>query len=301
MSSNRFRFGLFEFDPALRELRREGILVHLQSQPAQVLSCLLEHSGRVVSREELRSAVWRGETYVDFDRGLNFCVAQIRSALDDDSVAPRFIRTLPKRGYQFIAPVVRPGDSSHQTDTVSTKSKSLISTAAAVCMVVLLLSLAVSAGYWLRALQTSKHRPIVAVLRFDNETGDPSMTRFSDALTDTVVEQLTSTSLGRYDVIGNARILRLPRDQRDLTALSLSLHAQYVVLGQVQSTATQTRILAHLIRLPEQTHLWVARMDISVNDPLAVQSQAAQKIAAEFSGRVATDSTGTPLPPLPNH
>jgi DNA-binding winged helix-turn-helix (wHTH) protein/TolB-like protein len=301
MSSNRFRFGLFEFDPALRELRREGILVHLQSQPAQVLSCLLEHSGRVVSREELRSAVWRGETFVDFDRGLNFCVAQIRSALDDDSVTPRFIRTLPKRGYQFIAPVHRFGAGSNQSDTVSTKKKSPLTTAAAVCIGVLLLSLAVSTGYWLRAMQSSKRRPIVAVLRFDNDTGDPAMTRFSDALTDNVVERLTSTSLGRYEVIGNARILRLPRDQRDLTALFSSLHAQYVVLGQVQSSCAQTRILAHLIRLPEQTHLWVARMDTSVADPLAVQSQAAQKIAAEFSGRVVTDSSGTPLPTLPNH
>jgi DNA-binding winged helix-turn-helix (wHTH) protein/TolB-like protein len=301
MSSNRFRFGLFEFDPSLRELQREGVLVHLQSQPAQVLSCLLEHSGRVVSREDLRSAVWGGDTYVDFDRGLNFCVAQIRSALDDDSVTPRFIRTLPKRGYQFIAPVERVGDSSHQTDAVSTKSKSLISSATAVCLVVLLLSLAVSAGYWLRAQQLSKHRPIVAVLRFDNETSDPAMSRFCDALTDNVVEQLTSTSLGRYDVIGNAGILRLPRGQRDLTAVSSSLHAQYVVLGQVQSSGPQTRILAHLIRLPEQTHLWVSRMDTSLADPLALQSQAAQKIAAEFSGRVVTDSTVNFLPPLPNH
>ena len=301
MTSNRFRFGLFEFDPALRELRREGVLVRLQSQPAQVLSCLLEHSGRVVSREELRTAVWRGETFVDFDRGLNFCVSQIRSALDDDSVTPRFIRTLPKRGYQFIAPVQRIGASSDQTDVVSTKRKSPLATTAGVCMGVLLLSLAVSAGYWLRALQTSKRHPIVAVLRFDNETSDPAMTRFSDALTDSVVEQLTSTSLGRFDVIGNARILRLPRDQRDLTALSSSLHAQYVVLGQVQSSGTQTRILAHLIRLPEQTHLWVARMDTSLADPLALQSQAAQKIASEFSSRVVIDSTGTPLPPLPNH
>ncbi len=301
MSPTRFRFGLFEFDPALRELRREGVLVHLQSQPAQVLSCLLEHSGRVVSREDLRSAVWRGETYVDFDRGLNFCVSQIRSALGDDSVTPRFIRTLPKRGYQFIAPLQRIGANSDQSDIVSTKRKSPLTATAAVCMGVLLLSLAVSAGYWFRALQTTNRHPIVAVLRFDNETSDPAMTRFSDALTDSVVEQLTSTSLGRFDVIGNARILRLPRDQRDLTALSSSLHAQYVVLGQVQTSGTQTRILAHLIRLPEQTHLWVARMDASRVDPLALQSQAAQKIASEFSSRVVIDSTGTPLPPFPNH
>lgn len=300
MNPARFRFGLFEFDAATRELRREGVLVRLQSQPAQVLSCLLEHAGRVVSREDLRSAVWGGETYVDFDRGLNFCIAQVRSALDDDSVTPRYIRTLPRRGYQFIAPIERIGESPERTTTVSPKSKFSLTTAAWLCLGVLLLSLALSTGYWLRSWQSSKRRPIVAVLRFDNQTSDPAMTRFSDALTDSVVERLTSASLGRYDVIGNASILRLPRDQRDLTAISSSLHAGYVVLGQVQTSGAQTRILAHLIRLPEQTHLWVARMDRSLADPLGVESEAAQKIAAEFSQRVVADSTGTPLPPAPS-
>ncbi len=95
---DRFRFGLFELNAATRELRREGRLVRPQSQPGQVLSCLLARRGQVVSREELGQAVWGAETHVDFDRGLNFCLAQIRSALDDDSSSPRFIRTIPKRG-----------------------------------------------------------------------------------------------------------------------------------------------------------------------------------------------------------
>src|SRR3954468_14734341 len=102
---SRLRFGLFEFDNETRELTRQGVGVHLQAQPAQVLSCLLSHAGEVVSRESLRQEVWKDGTFVDFDRGLNFCVAQIRSALGDSAESPRFIKTLPKRGYQFIAPV----------------------------------------------------------------------------------------------------------------------------------------------------------------------------------------------------
>ena len=105
MPSGKFRFGLFTFDVVTRELRREHILVHLQSQPAQVLGCLIERAGQVVSREELRNAVWGNGTFVDFDRGLNFCITQIRSALGDDPAGPTYIQTLPKRGYQFIAPV----------------------------------------------------------------------------------------------------------------------------------------------------------------------------------------------------
>jgi DNA-binding winged helix-turn-helix (wHTH) protein/TolB-like protein len=299
MNSGRFQFGLFEFDAAARELRRESVLVRLQAQPAQVLSCLIEHAGKVVSREELRRAVWGGETFVDFDRGLNFCIAQIRSALDDDSVAPRYVRTLPRRGYQFIAPIERIGKGSER-ETISEKRKFPATTAVLVCAGVLLVSLALRAGYWLGSWQSSKRRPVVAVLRFDNEMNDSGMTRFSDGLTDSVVEQLTSRSHGRYEVIGNARILRLPRDQRDLSAISSSLHAGYVVLGQVQSSGAQTRILAHLIRLPEETHLWVARMDRSLVDPLDIESEAAEKIAAEFSQRVITDSTGAALPPAPS-
>ena len=126
------------------------------------------------------------------------------------------------------------------------------------------------------------------------------MTRFSDGLTDTLVEQLTTLSHQRYRVIGNAGILRLPRSQRDLTAIANTLHADYIVLGQAQTNGAQTRILAHLIRLPDQTHLWVARLDRSSADPLSQELDSAQSIAAQFSPRIIRDSSGTPLPPFPN-
>jgi DNA-binding winged helix-turn-helix (wHTH) protein/TolB-like protein len=299
MDSGRFRFGLFEFDTATRELRREGVLVRLQSQPAQVLSCLVERDGEVVSRESLREAVWGNGTFVDFERGLNFCIAQIRSALNDDSTAPRYVRTIPKRGYQFIAPVEHISASPEQLEATSANRRFSTKAVAVSCALVLL-AIAFFAGYRLRSRQVSKQSPIVAVVRFDNETGDASMVRFSDGLTDNLVEQLTTLSRQRYGVIGNARILRLPRDQRDLQAIANSLHAQYVVLGQVQGNGSQTRILAHLIRLPDQTHLWVARMDRPSTDPLDVQLEAAQKIAADFSPLVVKDASGSPLPPFLN-
>lgn len=300
MNPSRFRFGLFEFTDATRELRREGRLIRLQSQPAQVLSCLLARSGQVVSREELRQAVWGQETHVDFDRGLNFCIAQIRSALDDDSSTPRFVRTIPKRGYQFIAPVETITDPAQPTDAAAKIRTPVANPLWLTGAFVLLLAIAFSAGYAIRSSQHPKPSPILAIARFDNETGDPSMTRFSDGLTDTLVEQLTTLSHQRYRVIGNAGILRLPRSQRDLTAIANTLHAEYIVLGQVQTNGAQTRILAHLIRLPDQTHLWVARLDRSSADPLSQELDSAQSIAAQFSPRIIRDSSGTPLPPFPN-
>jgi len=290
MDSARCRFGLFEFDPATRELRREGVLVRVQSQPAQVLACLIERAGEVVSRDDLRQAVWGDGTFVDFDRGLNFCISQLRSALKDDSAEPTYIRTIPKRGYQFIAPVERvservPGGVETTAARRGAKARVLVLTCASGVLAVL----ALAAGYrflWSRAPVAP---PIVAVLRFDNETGNPDLTRFSDGLTDTVVEELTSLSRGRYRVIGNALILRLPRDQRDLQAIEASLHAAYVVLGQVQSNGGQIRILAHLIRLRDQTHIWVVRSDRTLADTLSLESDVAQRVAGEFSPRISPD------------
>jgi DNA-binding winged helix-turn-helix (wHTH) protein len=103
----RFRFGLFEFDASTGELRREGALVRLPPQPTQLLLYLLAHAGKALSREELRCAIWGDTTFVDCDRGLNFCISQIRSALRDDSAEPPYIRTIPEQGYQFISPVER--------------------------------------------------------------------------------------------------------------------------------------------------------------------------------------------------
>jgi DNA-binding winged helix-turn-helix (wHTH) protein/TolB-like protein len=290
MDSRRFRFGLFEFDAATLELRREGSLVRLQLQPAQVLACLVERADQVVSRDDLRKAVWGDQTFVDFERGLNFCISQIRSALRDDSADPTYVRTVPKSGYQFIAfvqhiPTHVPESSKNEGAPHSPFTARMAAQAFALIALAALAFLA----YRFQTPQTAAQPPIVAVLRFDNETGDPGIKNFSDALTDNVVEQLTSQSSGHYRVIGNAPIVRLPREQRNLKAIASSLQAGYVVLGQVQSDGTQVRILAHLIRLSDQTHIWVVRMDRPVTDKLGLEYEAAHQIAAEFSARMSTD------------
>ena len=316
MDSKRYRFGLFAFEAAAGELRRDGELVRLQGQPALALECLLANAGRIVTREELQKAIWGDETHVDFERGLNFCIGQLRAALEDDADTPRYIRTIPRRGYQFIAAVEvadevegvaekggvgepASGQSAAQAAGASGESPILLPRVAFACLMLLLLAASLAAGYFLHARAVGKKVPTIAVLRFDNETADPAMTRFSDALTDSVVERLTAVSEGRYDVIGNAAILRLPREQRNLKAIAESLGANYVVLGQVQSNGAQTRILAHLIRLPDQKHLWVVRTDRQVADPLALEAEIAQQVAAEFALRVERDAIQPAQPPVP--
>ena len=290
MEAGRFRFGLFEFDAATLELRREGVLVRLQSQPAQVLAFLIERGDEIVSRDELRKAVWGDETFVDFEGGLNFCISQLRSALQDDSARPVYIRTVPKSGYQFIAPVQRISMQRPERPKIGdAKRRPFPGRKVALALALATFAVLGFLSYRFWSAQNASRSPILAVLRFDNETADPRITQFSDALTDNVVEQLTSQSRGGYRVIGNAQILRLPREQRDLRAIASSLHAGYAVLGQVQAYGTQVRILAHLIRLPDQTHIWVVRMDRPLGDSLSLESEAASKIAAEFAARMSAD------------
>lgn len=290
MGAGRFRFGLFEFDAAGLELRREGVLVRLQQQPAQALAFLIERANQVVSRDKLRDAVWGGQTFVDFEGGLNFCISQIRSALQDDSTQPVYIRTVPKIGYQFIAPVQRLSAPEPEKAEIKHPRRATVSRR----MAALVAAMAVLAAgglltYRFRSVQSANRAPILAVLPFDNVSADSRLTQFSDALSDNVVEQLTSRSRGAYRVIGNAKILRLPREQRDLEAIAASLHAGYAVLGQVQTNGAQVRILAHLIRLSDQTHIWVVRMDRPLVDSLSLESEAASKIAREFSARMSAD------------
>ena len=117
------RFGLFEFDPDSGVLSREGVPVRLQPQPGRVLAILVTHAGEVVTRDALRQEVWNDGTFVDFERGLNFCIAQIRSALGDSADSPRFIETLPRRGYRFIAPVSRQRLRPERGDGVAARER----------------------------------------------------------------------------------------------------------------------------------------------------------------------------------
>jgi DNA-binding winged helix-turn-helix (wHTH) protein len=102
-----WKFAAFELDARAGELRKDGVVIKLQPQPFKVLALLVEHAGELVSREELKKALWGEETYVDFERGLNFCINQARAALGDAAESPQFIQTIPRRGYRFIAPVTR--------------------------------------------------------------------------------------------------------------------------------------------------------------------------------------------------
>jgi len=107
------RFGVFELDTESEQLLKNGLAIKLKPQPFKLLKLLVNEAGRVVTREEIRAALWSGDTFVDFDQGVNFAIKQVREALDDDSERSLYIQTVPKRGYRFVAPVeiVTPGEN----------------------------------------------------------------------------------------------------------------------------------------------------------------------------------------------
>ena len=265
-----YTFGVFEFDAASLELRRSGRLVALEPQPARVLGLLLAHAGDVVTRDELAAHVWGGETHVDFNRGLAYCVGAIRAALGDSADGARYVQTLPKRGFRFVAPVGSAGAQAKEQPSRVYSWRWGIAAAG-----VLLLALGVTP--LLDAIQRSS-RPVVAVSIFDNETGDPGYDRPVHAMADTVVDRLTALGVERVGVVGNAAILRIPRNDRDLEQIKERTGASHVVLAQLQPRQGELSLLMHLIRLDDGVHLWTRRIRRPAGDPLTGLDDEAAKM-----------------------
>jgi len=290
----RYRFGTFDFDSETTELRRDGSPVKLQGQPAQVLALLVEHAGELVTRETLQQTVWADGTQVDFERGLNYCIAQVRSALGDSAESPRFIRTVPKKGYQFIAPVERlenPTPENRVPESAPPVRRPpiplLIWSAVAIGMVA-------AAASWLW-ISKQAPRPVIAICLFDNETGDPGADRIASGFSDAITAELASAgNASRALVIGNAAILRKPRSERNLNQIQEALGANYVIVGQLQKDSAQFRVLAHLLRMPRQTHVTVQRLDmVNLETPLETEAEFARSATSRFLKAIENPSSVT--------
>src|SRR5215207_4024807 len=171
----RVRFGIFDFAPSTGELRRSGVAVKLQTQPARVLAVLVAHPGQIVTRDTLQAEVWRDGTHVDFDRGLNFCVAQVRAALGDSADTPRYIETVPRQGYRFIAPIGT--ETSQLPDAVPEVSppSAPIGFPRRAAFAAGLVLLAGAVGWFITA-RVASGPPTIAVVPFYNETGRDDLT-----------------------------------------------------------------------------------------------------------------------------
>ncbi|MEO8680482.1 MAG: winged helix-turn-helix domain-containing protein [Vicinamibacterales bacterium] len=270
-----YRFGVFEFDAATSVLRKNGRVVALEPQPSRALAVLLSHADEVVSRDELKDAVWGSDTHVDFDRGLAYCLSQIRSALGDSGDNPRFVQTIPKRGYRFIAPVSRQEVPSRQAVPSRRVFPSRL------IPVGVILGLGVLLWAVTRAPPVPE-RVIIAVSIFDNETGDPRFDRLVAGLSDLVVTHLAGIDSTRVAVIGNAAVLRQLRNIRNLETIADTVKADYVLLGQLQRADSGYRFITHFIRLSDLTHLKANRLQM----PDGNVSGLEQAVVEEFDRAV---------------
>ena len=249
-----YLFSSFTFSAATLELHRDGRVVRLEPQPARALARLLASPGEVVTRDDLRAAIWGDDTHVDYDRGLAYCMGQVRSALGDSAEQPRFVQTLPRRGFRFIAPVSSPPGPELRAPV---PAPAVVAPRPWIWALGGALAVLVSLGVW--TVWAARTPVVVAVSLFDNETGDPAHDAFVAGLSDVVIAHLAQRGPNRLGVIGNAPALRRTRNIRNLDSVAATVRADYVILGQLQRQDDGLRVIVHFIRLRDQVHLSAQR------------------------------------------
>jgi len=284
--ANLYHFGEFVLDPASAELRCDGHIVRLQPQPLQILLTLLNHPGEVVTRDQLRALLWEEDTFVEFDDGLNHAVRRLRNALSDTSQVPRYIETIPRRGYRFISPVEieSPASSSQLPDeNLITRSSALrhalgIAGAAAAVAV---LTLAVVYGGSTGGIES------LAVLPLANFSGDSQQEFFADGLTEELTTELARINSVR--VISRTSAMRLKGTKLSLRQIGRELGVDAVVEGSVQSSGGRVRISTQLVQIASERHLWAETYEREWRDPLQVRTEVALQIASRVGKKIAPD------------
>lgn len=296
------RFGVFELDCRNGELRREGNLTKLQPQPAKILKILVSRHGELVTRQELAEQVWGSQTFVDFEQGLNYAIRQIRAALADDTGHPRFLETIPKRGYRFIAPVNN-GHTSAEGELPSTRSRRVILRYAFALLAVA--ATAVTLGFKARSgllnlhLWNTPHTPItsIAVLPLHNLSPDQEYEYFSEGMTDELITHLAQ--IGKLRVISHTSVKRYNEIKQPLREIAQELGVDAVIEGTVMRSGDRVRITAQLIDARSDQHLWAQSYERNLKDILALQNEVAQQIALEVGISLTADQQarfGTNLP-----
>jgi TolB-like protein/DNA-binding winged helix-turn-helix (wHTH) protein/Flp pilus assembly protein TadD len=292
------RFDNFELDLRAGELRKGGVKLRLQGQPIQVLAALLNSAGELVTREELRAQVWPAETFVDFDHGLHNAIARLREALGDCAGTPRYIETLPRRGYRFIGTVGRIGPEEPLPSAPNAPSTSpspeapvvpVRSRSRTVVITALLMTVAMAAILLL--IPTLSHRaaatPLVrsiAVLPLANFSGDPAQEYFVDGMTDELITDLAK--IGALRVISRTSVMRYKGTKKDLPEIARELNVDGIVEGSVMRSGQRVRITAQLLYGPTDKHLWADTYDRDLGDVLTLQSDVAQAIAQQVRAQL---------------
>jgi len=280
------RFGSFELDLGTGELKRDGRRTRLQGQPAQLLVLLVSRAGELVTREDLRAKLWPEDTFVDFDHGLNNAVNRVREALGDSAGSPRYIETIPRKGYRFIGQIEGPSQGS-ALPVGSSASASLplrlASRRALVLSAMAVLVACTAAWSWYRfhqrSLPAASRIQSVAVLPLANLSGDASQEYFADGMTDELTTALAKISALR--VISRTSTLRYRDAREPVQQIARELNADAIVEGSVARSGNRVRITAQLIDARNDRHMWAESYERDLSDILNTQNTVAREIAQQ--------------------
>jgi TolB-like protein/Flp pilus assembly protein TadD len=236
------RFGAFELEPESGELRKQGLKVRLQEQPFQILQILLEHPGKVVTREELQQRIWSSDTFVDFDHGVYNAIKKLREALGDSAETPRYIETLSRRGYRFIAPVNEIVSEPHSPPPTANLA-----------------------------------RDSIAVLPFLNLSADPENEFFADGITEEIINALAQ--IEQLHVVARSSAFSFKGKHIDLRIIGEQLNVRTILEGSVRRAGDHLRITAQLVNVTDGYHLWSERYDLEMKDIFDIQDEIARSIA----------------------
>ena len=316
LPANSLCFGAYEFDLLSRELRKHGIRIKLQEQPSQILAILLEHRGEMVTRDELQRRLWPSDTFVDFDHSLNTAIMRLRETLSDSSDNPRFIETLPRHGYRFIAPVeevtaTEPEKHDRSAPAAAPQSKRGARGSDAafpvhsqrhnqwlrekqmglrpIFVLGTLLGLVVLAvfGFAFRNRQRgaaanahANQIKSMVVLPFENLSGDKDQQYFTDGMTDELIAHLAKIRSLR--VISRTSSMEYKDTHKSLSQIARDLNVDAVVEGTVLRSGNQVRITAELVQTATDRHLWAETYESQLGDVLGLQSRVASAIVNEI-------------------
>src|SRR6185369_339641 len=263
-SEQLMQIGEFVVDFVSGEIRRGSECVRLKPQVCRVLSLLAEKPGRIVLRDEIQREGWGGDTFVDFERGLNSCIKQIRAAFGDEPDAPSYIETIPRRGYRLIAPVEPAALVAEAVPELRAPHQSLASQVVNQLsirrhVISALLAIVAIAGITLGV--SREHRSATPKIRmvvrpFDNLSHDPEQEFFSDGLAEEMITELGRVSPQRLGVIAQTSSARYKRSGKSISEIGKELNVDYVLEGSVRRDGKQMHVTSQLIKAADQTQVW---------------------------------------------
>ena len=307
--------GGFELDVRAYQLRSAGIPLKLKPITMELLLLLVERRGELVTREQIVQRIWGKDVFLDTDNSINAAISRIRQVLRDDAEQPHFIQTVTGKGYRFVAPVVEGNPAAVDAVTAvpiiapeplvsQTICDGHVPKAAAPrlwpSLLGIFIVLIVGLGVYFQSRSHARPLPssgrlMLAVLPFENLTGDVSQDYFSDGMTEEMITELGGLNPEHLGVIARTSVMSFKHNPKPLDQVGRELGVQYVLEGSVRRSADQVRVTAQLIRVQDQTHLWARQYDRELKDLLKLQSEIAGEISQEIETALGSNRHSTPL------